>query len=63
MKGNRKLLVVVLYLMATTAIGIGVLKYRYDTLAGAGLWAAGAAAGIAGFMWGNAKEHAANKPQ
>lgn len=60
MRGNRKFIVVVLYIIAVTFIAFAVVFWKYDTLAGVGLYAAGMATGVGSFMWGNAKskEHA-----
>lgn len=66
MKGYRKLLVIILYMACATLIAVLVVTKKYDTLAGAGLFAGGLASGVAAFAWSNAKEHAAqngDKPQ
>jgi ABC-type antimicrobial peptide transport system permease subunit len=55
MRGNRKFIVVVLYILAVTFIGFSVVYFKQDSLMGAGTWAAGMASGVAAFMWGNAK--------
>jgi hypothetical protein len=64
MRGNRKFIVVLLYIVAVTVVALAVVHYRYDTLAGAGLFAGGMATGVGAFVWGNSREHQApSKPE
>lgn len=63
MKGWRKFSVVILYILAVTFIAFAVIYWKYDTLAGVGLYAGGMAAGVAAFVYGNVKEHQSKTQQ
>lgn len=63
MKGWRKFIVAVLYILAVTFIAFAVVFWKYDTLAGVGAYALGMATGVGAFMYGNAKEHAASRQE
>lgn len=59
MRGSRKFLVVILYVLSVTFIAFAVVFWKYDTLAGVGAYALGMATGVGAFMWGNREEHKA----
>jgi hypothetical protein len=61
MHGSRKLVLGLYYLTGIFVIGGLVVVKHYDSLVGLAALAAGAATGVTAIVWGNIREHQAQK--